>query len=137
MFRLSVVTPEKIVYDDDVASIVAPGSVGYLGILSNHAPIITSLVPGKLTIKDHDGQEITMAVSGGFLENSSNTCTILADAAEFAHQIDIDRAQRARERALERIRNAAGNIDIPRAQASYARAHNRVTIGTHHRAVSQ
>jgi F-type H+-transporting ATPase subunit epsilon len=81
MFRLSVVTPERVIYEENVASIIAPGEVGYLGIMSNHAPIITSLKPGKLTVKDGSGKEINLAVSGGFLENSSNTCTILADSA--------------------------------------------------------
>lgn len=130
MFTLSIVTTEEIIYEDNVASIVAPGSVGYLGILSNHAPIITSLKPGKLTVKDHEGQEIRFAVSGGFLENSANTCTILADSAEFADKIDLDRARQALDRARQRLRDRAGNIDIPRAQAAYERAKNRMTIAS-------
>ena len=106
MYRLSVVTPEKIIYEEDVASIIAPGTVGYLGILSNHAPIITSLKPGKLTVKDKDGTEIFFAVSGGFLE----------------------RARESLERAKQRIRNAAGDIDLGRAHAAFERAKNRMRI---------
>jgi len=128
MFKLSVVTPERVFYEDDVASIVAPGTVGYLGILSNHAPIITSLKPGKLTIKDGSGNEITLAVSGGFLENSGNRCTILADSAEFAADIDLERAKDALARAKQRIQDRAGNIDAGRAQSAYERAKNRLTI---------
>ena len=128
MFRLSIVTPEKIVYEEDVNSIIAPGTVGYLGILSNHAPIITSLKPGKLTVKDNTGKEINFALSGGFLENSSNNCTILADSVEFAKNIDIERAKQSLERAKQRIQNAAGNIDVGRAQAAYERAKNRLTL---------
>lgn len=131
MFHLAIVTPEKTIYEDEIASLVAPGTVGYLGILSNHAPIITSLVPGKLTIKDRIGQEIVMALSGGFLENSQNRCTILADAAEFAGKIDLERAKAALDRAAKRLRESAGNIDLPRAQAAHARAHNRVSIASH------
>lgn len=129
MFRLSVVTPERIVYEEDVTSIIAPGEVGYLGIMSNHAPIITSLKPGKVTVKDGSGKEINLAVSGGFLENSSNVCTVLADSAEFAEDIDFERAKESLERANQRVRNAAGEIDAPRAQQAYERAKNRLKIG--------
>ncbi len=128
MFRLSIVTTEKIVYEDDVSSIIAPGSVGYLGIMSNHAPIITSLKPGKLTVKDGSGSEILLAVTGGFLENSANKCTILADAAEFSDDIDLERAQGALERARQRVRDAAGTIDLPRARAALERAKTRINV---------
>jgi F-type H+-transporting ATPase subunit epsilon len=128
MFKLSIVTTERIVYEDNVASIIAPGSVGYLGILSNHAPIITSLKPGKLTVKDSSGKEILFAITGGFLENSANTCSILADAAEFASDIDLERAKAALDRARQRIRDAAGNIDTLRAQSAYERARARIDV---------
>ncbi|MCP4567366.1 MAG: F0F1 ATP synthase subunit epsilon [FCB group bacterium] len=128
MFRLSVVTPEKVVYDEDVVSIIAPGGLGYLGIMSNHAPIISSIKPGKLTVKDGSGNEINLALSGGFLENSGNKCTILADSAEFAADLDLERAKESLERARQRVRNAAGEIDTGRAQAALERARNRITI---------
>lgn len=128
MYRLAVVTPEKIIYEDDVKSLIAPGTDGYLGILSHHAPIITSLKPGKLTIKDSSGQEINFAVSGGFLENSGNRCTILADSAEFADEIDLKRAQESLERARQRIYDRAGEIDTGRAQEALDRAKNRVSL---------
>jgi F-type H+-transporting ATPase subunit epsilon len=130
MFKLSVVTPEQIVYEEEVTSIIAPGEIGYLGIMSNHAPIITSLKPGKLSIKDNKGSEITLAVSGGFLENSSNICSILADSAEFAGDIDIERAKESLARARQRLRDAAGNIDTLRAQTALERAKNRVKIAS-------
>jgi F-type H+-transporting ATPase subunit epsilon len=130
MYKLSIVTTERIVYEDNVTSIIAPGSVGYLGILTDHAPIITSLKPGKLTVRDASGKEIIFAVSGGFLENSANNCSILADAAEFASDIDLERARSALERARQRIRDAAGNIevDISRARSSYERAKARIDV---------
>ncbi len=130
MFRLAVVTKEKIVYEDDVVSIIAPGSVGYLGIMTSHAPIITSLKPGKLTVKDKTGTEINLALSGGFLENSNNICTILADSAEFAAEIDLERAKGALDRARQRLRDKAGNIDADRARAAYDRARNRLRIAS-------
>jgi F-type H+-transporting ATPase subunit epsilon len=130
MYRLSVVTPERIVYEEDVVSIIAPGEVGYLGIMTSHAPIITSLQPGKLTVKDVSGNEINFAVSGGFLENSNNVCTVLADSAEFADDIDLERARESLERAKQRVRNAAGEIDAPRAQEAYERAKNRLKVAS-------
>jgi len=128
MYKLSIVTTERIVYEDNVNSIIAPGSVGYLGILSSHAPIITSLKPGKLNVKDASGNEIVFAITGGFLENSANICSILADAAEFASDIDLERARAALDRAKQRIRDAAGNIDIPRARSAYERAKARIDV---------
>ncbi|MEE9442076.1 MAG: ATP synthase F1 subunit epsilon [candidate division Zixibacteria bacterium] len=128
MYKLSIVTPEKIIYEEEVSSIIAPGTLGYLGIMSNHAPIITSLKPGKLMIKDNKDEVINFALSGGFLENSSNVCTILADSAEFASDIDLERARESLARAKQRIRNAAGEIDVGRARNAYERAKNRLTI---------
>jgi F-type H+-transporting ATPase subunit epsilon len=130
MFKLSVVTPEKIVYEDQVTSIIAPGSEGYLGIMSNHAPIITALQPGKLSIKDSGGKEITIAVSSGFLENSNNETTILADSAEFPDEINLERAKEALERSRQRIRDKSGNIDLGRARSAYERARNRIKIAS-------
>ncbi len=79
-FKLIIVTPEKIIYDGEVSSIVAPGDVGYLGILADHAPIITSLTTGKLELTDPNGTKSTMMISGGFMEVVKNTATILVDS---------------------------------------------------------
>ena len=128
MFRLSIVTPERTVYEDDVTSLVAPGTVGYLGIMSNHAPLITSLKPGKFTIKDKNGVEIKMALSGGFLENSHNKCTILADSAEFSSKIDLERATEALKRAEQRLKDSGGEIDLGRAREAFDRAKNRINV---------
>lgn len=128
MYKLAIVTPAKVVYEEEVASLIAPGTLGYLGILSNHAPIITSLKPGILNIKDNVGSEINFAVSGGFLECSDNVCTILADTAEFAKDIDLERAKESLKRAKQRLQNAAGEIDTGRAKAAYERAKTRVTL---------
>ena len=79
-FKLIIVTPEKIIYDGEVSSIVAPGDLGYLGILADHAPIITSLTTGKLEITDPNGAKNTMMISGGVMEVVKNTATILVDS---------------------------------------------------------
>lgn len=128
MFKLSIVSPEKTLYEDDVESLVAPGVDGYLGILSNHAPLITSLASGKLEIRDSAKMEKIASISGGFLEVSNNTATILADAVEFVEEIDLSRAQDALQRAEERLNMAPGKIDLPRARAALTRARNRIHL---------
>jgi F-type H+-transporting ATPase subunit epsilon len=123
MFKLSAVTPEKVAFEKDVVSIVAPGMVGYLGVLTNHAPLITPLVPGRLEVKDSSGRRSEYFVTGGFLEVSKNVATILADAIEKPEEIDIERAKAAEKRARERlaIRYRPG-IDEARAEAALKRA---------------
>ena len=128
MYLLTIVTPEKIFYEDEVSSLIAPGSEGYLGVLTDHAPLITALVPGKLTVKDHENQEVIFAVGGGFLEVLKNNVTILAHSIEFIKGIDIERAKRALERAKQRLRSKEKEIDIPRAMAALLRAENRLRL---------
>jgi F-type H+-transporting ATPase subunit epsilon len=128
MYLLTIVTPEKIFYEDEVTSLIAPGSEGYLGVLTNHAPLITGLVPGKLTVKDESNQEVHLAVSGGFMEVFKNQVTILADSIEFVKDIDIERAKKALERAGQRLRSKEKEIDIPRAIAAMKRAENRIYL---------
>jgi F-type H+-transporting ATPase subunit epsilon len=126
LFKLSVVTPEKVVLEQDVRSIVAPGSEGYLGVLTDHAPLITALIPGKLTVTDNAGSEVYYCLSGGFLEVSGNIATVLADAIEAPDEIDIERARRAEQRARERLSHRSDSgIDEARAEAALARALNR------------
>ncbi|MDP2743505.1 MAG: F0F1 ATP synthase subunit epsilon [Dehalococcoidia bacterium] len=106
-FRLEIVTAEKEVYADDVELLVAPGVEGELGILPHHAPLMTMLQPGELRIKK-GGEEIIMCVSGGFLEVRPDKAIVLADTAERAEEIDIERAVAARCRAEEKIKGAKG-----------------------------
>ncbi len=131
MFRLSIVTPEKVFYEADIESLIVPGTEGYLGVLSNHAPLITALEPGKIEFRDADGQTRQMAVTAGFLEVSSNVATLLADAVEETGDIDLERARVARDRAWEMLKAAGtgdSSIDVPRARASLQRAQNRIRI---------
>jgi F-type H+-transporting ATPase subunit epsilon len=129
VFKLSVVTPEKTVFEREANSIIAPGSEGYLGILTNHAPLITALIPGKLTVTDTVGKDTDYALSGGFLEVSHNLVTILADAIETIDGIDIKRAKEAESRARERLLHRSDpDIDVVRAEAALARAQNRLRL---------
>jgi F-type H+-transporting ATPase subunit epsilon len=133
-YTLSVITPERPVFEKEVVSIVAPGSEGYLGVLAHHAPLITPLAPGKLTVTTPDGREESYAVSGGFLEVSANAAVLLADAIEPASEIDVERAREAERRAHERLKSPAPEIDRSRAERAYARAANRIRIAAEMRA---
>jgi F-type H+-transporting ATPase subunit epsilon len=131
---LTAVTPEKTVFEKDARSIVAPGSEGYLGVLSNHAPLITALRPGVLSVKDDKGVESFYCVSGGFLEVSSNVATILADAIETAEAIDIERAEESLKRARDRLLHKAEmQLDTERVHASIERAKNRLKLARRNR----
>jgi F-type H+-transporting ATPase subunit epsilon len=124
LFKLSVVTPEKTVFEMDVRSIVAPGSEGYLGVLSNHAPLITALKPGILSVVEESGDESLYTLSGGFLEVSGNIATI-----ETADEIDVDRAEESLKRARERLMHLAElHLDSERVYASIERAKFRLKL---------
>ncbi|HSH00564.1 MAG TPA: ATP synthase F1 subunit epsilon [candidate division Zixibacteria bacterium] len=130
MFKLSVVTPVKVFYEEEVNSVVAPGVDGYLGILTSHAPLITALQPGVLTIKDRLDTVTELAIAGGFLEVSENKCMILADAVEYVGEIDLRRAEAALKRAQERIAGLYGSedVDFARAHRALVRALNRLNV---------
>jgi F-type H+-transporting ATPase subunit epsilon len=100
-------------------------------VLSNHAPLITALRPGKIEYRDQAGQTMYLAVTSGFLEVSNNIATLLADAVEETVEIDLARAESARDRAWEMLKQAAAGdseIDVPRARAALSRAQNRIRL---------
>ncbi len=81
-YKLDVITPEKIVYSNDVTAIVAHGTSGYLGILAHHTPLVTSLESGPLKITEPGEKIVTLSVDGGFMEVRGNKVVVLADAVE-------------------------------------------------------
>ncbi len=128
-FKLEVITPSRVVFsEDDVTSVVAPGVEGYLGVLANHAPLMTALAIGHIDFKRVDGSADEMAVSGGFMEVFENTVTVLAETAELKEEIDLERAERAVRRAEERIAAHGPDVDIDRASAALQRAINRLNV---------
>ena len=80
LFHLSVLTPEKSVFDGQVEYVEVPGTEGYLGVLAHHAALVTALAAGTLTVRKAGGGEEKLAVSGGFFEVSNNKATVLADS---------------------------------------------------------
>ena len=126
-FRLEVVTAEEELFAGDVDILIAPGREGQLAIRPPHAPLLTQLGHGLLEIRT-GGESEELAVSGGFLEILGNRAVVLADAAERAEDIDIDRAEAAMKRAQERVASHDGDVDLERALAQVARARTRVAV---------
>jgi F-type H+-transporting ATPase subunit epsilon len=81
-FSLNVITPGKIVYSNEVTAVIAHGTDGYLGILAQHAPLITTLEPGQLSITEPDEKKVTFSVNSGIMEVRKNKVVVLADAVE-------------------------------------------------------
>ena len=118
---------ERQVYSDEVDVIVAPGIDGEMAILPHHAPLMTTLRPGELRVRQ-GGEEFSLAITGGFLEVRPDRVTILADAAERAEEINIARAEEAKRRAEERLRRP-GEVDAARAEAAVRRSLIRIKVG--------
>ncbi|HLZ58446.1 MAG TPA: F0F1 ATP synthase subunit epsilon [Ktedonosporobacter sp.] len=125
--HVEVVTAERELYRGEADMVSAPGTEGRMGILPEHAHLLTFLAPGALNIKLR-GEEETLFVSGGFLEVSNNSVTVLADTAEHADDIDQARAEEARRRAQERLAQAATDVERADLQAQLQRAINRLKI---------
>ncbi len=131
--RLDIVTAEKLVYSEEVDEVVAPGIQGQLGILPQHSPLMTMLSPGELLVKQ-DGNEINLAVSGGFMEVRPDRVTILADTAERAEEIDLARAEEARKRAEQAKAEAPAGAEASlAAEAALKRALMRIKVARRRR----
>jgi len=125
---VEVVTPTRMVVRDEVEEVIAPGAEGYFGVLGGHLPFMSTLKSGELAYRKN-GTWRYLAISWGYAEVLPQTVIILAEAAEKAEEIDIARAQRARDRAVERMaRWGDESIDVLRAQASLARALTRIEV---------
>lgn|SRR5262245_10017623 len=133
-FKTEIVTPEKIVFSEDIESLVIPAERGYLGVLAGHAPLLTTLQSGEITIKGTSKGDLHYATSGGFMEVTPGKAILLTESAEEVGQIDIARAEESKKRAQERLAPAAGKeIDKGRAKAALERAVNRLKIAQKHK----
>ena len=131
--KLDVVTAEKEVYSDDVDMVIAPGIEGQLGILPQHTPLMTMLQPGEL-IARKGNEEYSLAVSGGFLEVRPDRVIVLADSAERAEEIDIARAEEAKQRAEKMMETRyEPGIDAARIDAALQRSLIRLKVATRRR----
>jgi F-type H+-transporting ATPase subunit epsilon len=126
---VEIVTNERIVFSEtDVEMVSAPGSEGMLGILPNHAPLVTMLSAGELRIMK-GGSEQSMVVFGGFMEVLPDKVIVLADVAEKVEEIDVQRAEEARKRAEDAIARGGDRTDLAAAEARLSRAQVRIKVG--------
>ena len=124
-FHLEIRTPQQLIYEGDVSSIRAPGELGSFEILTGHVPFLTVLETGEIRIRETDTPQ-SLAISDGVFEVLRTGVTVLSDTAEWAHEIDIERAETARQRAQEHLASRDSRINRERAEAALARADNRI-----------
>jgi len=127
-FTLDIVTLKKVAFSEKIKSVNAPGTEGYFSILVNHAPFVSSLKAGVIKVTQPDGKVLTFSASGGFLMTDGKKVILLADAVERPEEIDIARAQAAKERAEKRLAERTPDIDIDRARLALLRAITRLKV---------
>jgi len=125
--HLDIVTPDRRLVSETVDEVVLPGTEGYLGVLPGHAPLLTSLGVGYVMHR-RGGTRHYLALAGGFAEVLPERVTILADISERSEAIDRDRAERARDRALKRLRDREPGTDFDRAQIALMKSLIRLQI---------
>jgi F-type H+-transporting ATPase subunit epsilon len=134
--QLVVVTPVRQLLSESVTEVQLPGADGYLGILPGHAPLITELGIGELTYRTAGGQTGLLAVIRGFAEVLPDRVSVLAETAERAEEIDINRAKEALKRAQELIAKGGENVDWDRASAALQRALVRIQVVSKHQGIN-
>ncbi len=131
--RLEIVTPERLAYEDDVDSVVCPGSEGELGILPHHAPLLSNLGVGELRIRK-GGTEEFFAIAGGFLQVLPDKVVVMAETADMASDIDLESAETARREAERALAEGFEEpADLARARASLQRALLRIRVAERRR----
>ena len=128
-----IVTVERVVYRGEASMVIAPGLEGDMGILPRHAPLLAALREGELVIRGVGGaraEDISIAIGGGFVEVLNNRVVVLADSAERADEIDEQRAQAARDSALQQIANKKTDLggDLEAAEAALRRSSTRLKV---------
>jgi F-type H+-transporting ATPase subunit epsilon len=134
--ELIIVTPQRQLLREKVATVQLPGASGELGILPGHAPLITELGNGELSYRSSSGAEpVVLAVLSGFAEVLPDRVTVLAETAERPEEIDVERAKQALERAEKRLKSTDTDVDWDRATVALQRALVRIQVGTVRRRV--
>lgn len=134
--RLEVITTERHTFDEQVEMIIAPGASGVLGILPNHAPLMSALKPGALEVRMAGQEPRFIAVGGGFLEVQPDHVVVLADSAEHGHEIDLERAREARRAAHEHMERERAGDRAAFEEALHALLHSEARLHvaeSHHR----
>jgi F-type H+-transporting ATPase subunit epsilon len=127
-FYVDIVAPDSSVFKGEATVLRAPGVEGSFEVLYNHAPMIAAFDVGPLFLTQPSGERIVFATSGGFVEVLNNTVTVLAETAEPASDIDVERAHAAEQRAKERLDATTDPDERHRAERALERARNRVRV---------
>ena len=127
--NVEIITPSKSAYKGEAKSVTLPGTVGNFQVLYNHAPLLSSLEIGRIKIEEANENQIEFATAGGTVEVRNNKILVLADSVEMKKEIDVERAQQSYQRAKERLSmRSSGDVDVARAEASLQRAINRMKL---------
>ena len=126
-FKLRIITPDRLFYEGDVEMVEFNTTEGEVGVLAGHIPMTVILKPGVLTITEQDETK-EAALHAGFAEILGDKVTIMAEIVEWPEEIDLARAEAAKERAEERIRNVDPDVDKVRAETALMRAVARITV---------
>jgi F-type H+-transporting ATPase subunit epsilon len=130
--RLEIVTPDAVVYSDDVEMVTLPGVEGQIGILPQHVPLMTQMVPGEMIVRK-SGQDHYLAVGEGFVEITGDHVAILTDLAVPVEKIDEAAAEEARQRAQARLRERLSDEEVAHVNAALARSLAEIRVKRRHR----
>jgi len=126
LIHLDIITPTKVYFSDDVKSFTAPGVEGSFQILSRHAPFVSTIAIGKMKFVTKDGETMWYVTSGGTVDVIDNKITMLAETVESKEEINLRRAEEAKQRAERRLASKEPGVDIERAKIALFRALNRI-----------
>jgi F-type H+-transporting ATPase subunit epsilon len=118
---VEIMTPERLVMQTQADSVIVPATEGELGILPHHTPLLAQLQPGQIRLRRGNDLEL-FAVSGGFVQVEANKVSIFAETAEMPHEIDVERARQAADRAREQMKVARSDVDLAQAEFALRRA---------------
>lgn len=126
--KIDIVTPSKTIFKGEIKSITVPGTKGGFQVLKNHAPIVSTFEIGLIKVELPDAKTNYYATAGGTIEVIDNEIIVLADSIELVSDIDTERAEKAKQRAEQRLAEKNKDINIARVKAAIARADNRLMI---------
>jgi len=129
-FHLEIRTPEKLIYEGDVVSVNAPGVEGNFQILAGHIPFLTALAVGEIRVNESSDSPRSIATSGGVFEVLRTGVTALIETAEWASDIDVERAESALERAKQQLSADTPDLNRPQVEAALTRAQNRIKVAS-------
>jgi F-type H+-transporting ATPase subunit epsilon len=127
-FNIEIVTPRKVIFNGEVNSFSAPGIEGGFQVLFSHAPFLSAIGIGEVRVTTEENTELKFSTSGGFVEVKNNKVVMLAETIESLNEIDVKRAEAAKERALARLKERKTETDVERAEVALQRALNRIRL---------